>query len=193
VSALAGPLVAAEVDGQPVTVAEVDARLAALRATPVGSRLPGEHTAEGRNARRWVVQLLAARRIVEREVAVRGLPAGPREAAYRRPLLLESALALGGVAAATLAEVPGASVLADQFSSEPDEDAVRDYYARNLDLFAGSAYEDVRGSIAAQLAASARDRAFALWLERRMAESVCTAAGYEHPATPGSPDATHRH
>jgi [acyl-carrier-protein] S-malonyltransferase len=185
---LGAPAVAAEVDGEPVTVAEVDARLAELRAGRWGDRLPPDHTAEGRNARRWVVQLLAARRIVEREVAARRLPAGER-----RPLRLESALALGGVAAAVLAEVPGAAVLAEQFRAEPDDHAVRDYYARNADLFAGRELEDVRAGIAAELADAGRDRAFTLWLERRMRESVRPAAGFEHPATPGSPDATHRH
>jgi [acyl-carrier-protein] S-malonyltransferase len=182
------PAIAAEVDGEPITVAEVDSRLAELRAGRWGGRLPPDYTAEGRNARRWVVQLLAARRLVEREVAARGIDAGAR-----RPLRLESALALGGVAAAVLAEVPGASVLAEQFSSPPDEDSVRDYYDRNLDLFCGAAYEDVRAKIAAELAAAARDRAFGLWLDQRMRSSVRTTHGFEHPATPGSPDATHRH
>ncbi len=187
-TAVAGGPAAAWVDGDPVTVGEVDARLAELRATPWGSRLPAERTAEGRNARRWVVQLLAARRIVEPEIARRGIPT-----TATRPLRLDSALALGGVAAAVLAEVPGAVALAEQFGGEPAEDAVRDYYVRNRDLFGDAAFEDVRGGIAAELAAAGRDRAFALWLEQRMRDSVRTAPGFEHPATPGSPDATHRH
>lgn len=187
-TALAGDSAAAWVDGDPVTVDEVDARLAELRASHWGSRLPGEHTAEGRNARRWVVQLLAARRVVEREVARRGIPA-----TATRPLRLDAALSLGGVAAAVLAEVPGAPALAEQFGGEPPEDAVRDYYERNRDLFGDAEFEDVRAGIAAELAEAARDRAFALWLEQRMRQSVRTAPGFEHPATPGSPDATHRH
>jgi len=188
VTAVAGDPAAAWVDGDPVTVKEVDARLAELRASPWGSRLPAEHTAEGRNARRWIVQLLAARRVVEREVVRRRIPT-----TATRPLRLDSALALGGVAAAVLAEVPGAPALAEQFGGEPPEDAVRDYYGRNRDLFGDAAFEEVRAGIAAELSAGDRGRAFALWLEQRMRDSVQTAPGFEHPATPGSPDATHRH
>ena len=61
------------VSGNPVDVSEVDSLESGLRAGPVGPTLPREHTSEGRQLRRWLVQVLVAERIVAAEAAARGL------------------------------------------------------------------------------------------------------------------------
>ena len=183
--------VAAYVDGGPVPLAEVDERMALLRATAWGSRLPDAHSAEGRNARRWVVQLLCAERLVRAELIRRKIPLGARPSAVR----IDRALAVGGVAAAVLAAVPEARLLVDALGPAVDEAAVRGYYDRNPDLFAdrGVPFETARPEIVRTLGGTAADRAFSAWLEQRMSTAVTLAPGFEHPADPSHADATHRH
>ncbi len=179
------PSVAAYVRDEPVSVAEVEARLAQVRASAFGARLPHAATAEGRNARRWVTQLVCAERLVAAELG----PAGPVAAR----LTIGRALGVGGIAAAVLAARPDA---ADVVAVPPIEDVVlRSYYERNRDLYAdrGIDFARARDQIAAKLAASARDRAFGEWLDRRMAADVVLQPGFEHPADPHHADATHRH
>jgi len=53
------------VDGVGIDVGEVDEREAELRRGPVASTLPRVGSSEGRQLRRWVVQVLVAERIVE--------------------------------------------------------------------------------------------------------------------------------
>ena len=185
--------VAAWVGDQALLVSEVDAHLAGLRTGPFAARIPAEHTAEGRNARRWLVQLRTAEMLVEREIARRGLARDDPE-----PRLdLVSALRVGGVAAAVLTSTPGARNLAEHLAGEIDipEQTAHDYYRRNLDRYDDGriTFAEARTTITADLAKVARDRAFALWLETRQAELVRLAPGYQHPAMPGHPDATHRH
>jgi [acyl-carrier-protein] S-malonyltransferase len=182
--------VAAVVDGHLVLAADVDQRLAELRSGAFGARLPGPHVAEGRNARRWVLQLLCAERIARRELAERGVvPAAPA-----RPVALPRALALGGVAAAVLASVPEIGAL-DLGARTVGEEEVRAYYERNADLFAhrGVSLAAAEPVIRVELEGVERDRAFGSWLERRLGRDVVLAPGYEHPAEPGHPDSTHRH
>lgn len=181
---------AAWVDGAVITVAEVDTRVAALRSAAFGSRLPGPHTAEGRNARRWVVQLLCAERVVRSALAERGVGVTQESSSAVR---LDRALRLGGVAAAVLATVPEIAELVGPITV--DESAVRSYYDRNADLFAdrGVPYATAQPGITEMLRADAADRAFGAWLEARMSASVVLAHGFEHPAEPGHADSTHRH
>jgi [acyl-carrier-protein] S-malonyltransferase len=54
-------------------------------------------------------------------------------------------------------------------------------------------YAEVRAQIAAHLLDHARQRTFARWLDARYATLVRLTPGYEHPADPRQPDATHRH
>lgn len=54
-------------------------------------------------------------------------------------------------------------------------------------------YPEVRDRIAADLLARRRQQAFARWLDARAAALVRLRPGYEHPADPRNPDATHRH
>ncbi|MEW9528101.1 peptidylprolyl isomerase [Microbispora sp. NPDC049125] len=71
--------IAAVVGERAVTVVEVEARLGRLRSGPLAGRLPDPRTAEGRNLRRWLVQVMAAELIVEQEAARLGVlpePAG---------------------------------------------------------------------------------------------------------------------
>jgi [acyl-carrier-protein] S-malonyltransferase len=54
-------------------------------------------------------------------------------------------------------------------------------------------YADVRAQLAATLTDRARQTAFARWLDTAIATRTRLAPGYEHPADPANPDATHRH
>lgn len=54
-------------------------------------------------------------------------------------------------------------------------------------------YEEARAGIEAELTARNRQLAFARWLDAAVAARVRLAPGYEHPADPHQPDATHRH
>ncbi|KAB8181655.1 peptidylprolyl isomerase [Microbispora catharanthi] len=133
-----------------ITVAEVDRRLRLLRSGPLAARLPRPETAEGRNLRRWLVQVMVAEALAEQEAARLGLPAGhapppggPSPAGRAAPpgpeavLTLAGALRTGGVAAAVLVTTPAAREVCRALAAgrEPSEDEVRDYYRRNLDRF----------------------------------------------------------
>jgi [acyl-carrier-protein] S-malonyltransferase len=54
-------------------------------------------------------------------------------------------------------------------------------------------YRRVRDSIAAELGERRRQLAFARWLDAAAARRIRLAPGFEHPADPRQPDATHRH
>ena len=54
-------------------------------------------------------------------------------------------------------------------------------------------YAAVREELAAPLTDRARQTAFARWLDAALAARTRLAPGYEHPADPANPDATHRH
>ncbi|MFF1396948.1 hypothetical protein ACFVZD_24475 [Streptomyces sp. NPDC058287] len=184
--------VAARVGDRTFTEDEVEARVARLRRGPLAPRLPRPGTADARNLRRWVVQVMTYEAVVEAEAAKLDLP--PRPLHSKDGLSLVEALGMGGVTAAVLASLPvapavRARVTADVAVPEP---AVRDYYVRNRDLHPGP-YEAERPAIEHELHRAAADRHFALWLERRHAESVTLMPGYEHPADPRHADATHRH
>jgi [acyl-carrier-protein] S-malonyltransferase len=125
------------VDGVGVGVAEVDAREAALRRGPVAATLPRPGTGEGRQLRRWIVQVLVAERIVEVEASARGVSAegapGLGEVAGDRAGIL----GLGSVAADLLARNALARrvflAVTDQVGVS-DEDVER-YWAANPELY----------------------------------------------------------
>jgi [acyl-carrier-protein] S-malonyltransferase len=54
-------------------------------------------------------------------------------------------------------------------------------------------YDEVRDEVAAVVLGRRRQVAFARWLDARAAAVITLSPGYEHPADPGNPDATHRH
>lgn len=190
---VAGQPVAAWVAGRPIAVALVDERLAALRRGPLAGRLPPPETAEGRNLRRWVAQLVAVEAVVRHEATRRDITATPEDGPPR-PVTLAQALRTGGMTAAVLAADPVARALRRRVlpATAVPEVEVESYYARNRDRHAGP-YPDERPRIAATLTLAGADRAFAQWLDERCAALVRPAPGYEHPADPTHPDATHHH
>jgi [acyl-carrier-protein] S-malonyltransferase len=183
--------VAARVGDRTFTEAEVETRVERLRRGPLAPRLPRPGTADARNLRRWVVQVMTYEAVVEAEAAALNLP--PRPPTEGR-LSLVDALRMGGVTAAVLTSLPVAPAVRERVTADVavPEPAVRDYYARNRDLHPGP-YEAERPAIEHELHRAAADRHFVLWLERRHAESVTLMPGYEHPADPRHADATHRH
>jgi [acyl-carrier-protein] S-malonyltransferase len=183
--------VAAWVYGEPIHTSEVETRLETLRSSSFGPRLAPIDTAEGRNARRWVTQLLCAERLVLRTLAEEGIPVSARPF----PLAIDRALALGGVAAAVLAAIPELGLWARTWSRPVDESELRSYYERNPDQYAehGVGYRAARSEIITTLQQASADRAIATWLDQQLARNVALADGYEHPADPSHADATHRH
>jgi len=176
-----------------VTVAEIEERVAALRRGPYAARLPHPDTAEGRNLRRWVVQVVTSEMVIAEEAARLGVTLTPPDESPGE-VTLRTALGVGGVTATLLAGLPVARALHRHLTAEiivPD-DEVRAYYDRNSDRHPGP-YPEESARIAAELTAAERDRHFARWLERRHAALVRLEPGFEHPGDPHHPDATHHH
>jgi [acyl-carrier-protein] S-malonyltransferase len=98
--------VAAWVAGTPIEVSDVDGRETALRSGPVAPTLPRERTGEGRQLRRWLVQVLVAEQLVTGEAATRGLT--PEDAPPLTTIAPDRAamLGLGSVAADLLTRNP---------------------------------------------------------------------------------------
>lgn len=179
---------AATVDGVPITVDEVDAREAALRAGPIAATLPRAGTSEGRQLRRWLTQLLATERVVTTEAAARGLTASVAPSEDELLPDITARLEIGSITAAALADPLGRALFADVTSAvDVTGDDVDGYQARNPGRFPDST------AVVAHLRAAARRRAFRVWLDTRRAALVELAAGYEHPGDPRQPDNTHRH
>ncbi|MFD9503373.1 hypothetical protein [Streptomyces sp. NPDC060035] len=189
---MTGPRVAAHVGARTVTENAVEARVTALRGGPLAARLPRPGTADARNLRRWVVQLLTYEAVIEDAAAAMGVTA---EQAHRRgEFSLSAALGTGGVTAAVLSALPVATAVYDRITAHitvpPSQ--VRAYYDRNRDQHPAP-YDESRPAIARDLRRAAADRHFTLWLERRHATMVTLHPGFEHPADPRHADATHRH
>jgi [acyl-carrier-protein] S-malonyltransferase len=187
------PGVAAWVGDQPIRVAAVEARLAAMRTGPYAARLPQGDTAESRNLRRWLVQAMTTEAVVAHEAAVRGIAAGP---GGPEPVTLAAALRTGGMTAAVVAAHPRARALRDRVTASVSVSAaeVRAYYDRNRDLFTSFAsFTAARPVIVDQLSTAARDKVFARWLDERCAALVRLEPGFEHPGDPGQPDYAHQH
>jgi [acyl-carrier-protein] S-malonyltransferase len=147
--------------------------------------------------------------VVAAEAAVRGVTAqgAPSEAELLPDVTAR--LEIGSIAAAALAD-PCARALFARVTAAVDvsEDDVAAYHGRNPLRFAASSPDrdgwrtpaltapplaQVRPMIAEHLRAAARRRAFRVWLDKRRAELVRLAPGYEHPGDPRQPDNTHRH
>ncbi|KUI45003.1 malonyl CoA-ACP transacylase [Mycobacterium sp. IS-1590] len=180
--------VAASVDGVAVSLEQVDAREASLRASRLASSLPRPGTSEGRQLRRWLTQLLVTEHVVATEAAARGLNVedAPAEAEVLPDMTVR--MEIGSVAASVLAEPLARAVFAAVTAGiDVSDDEVASYRERNPLRFSDAA------SAAAHLRAAARRRAFRLWLDARCAAVVELAPGYEHPGDPRQPDNTHRH
>ncbi|GAA1019913.1 malonyl CoA-ACP transacylase [Acrocarpospora pleiomorpha] len=101
---------AALVRHQRITIHEVNTRLALLRTGPLADRLPHPDSPEGRNLRRWLVQLMAAELIVHQETnAFAHDPPTPIDLAQNATAPIEQA---AGRAAEALAGVGGQEVAA---------------------------------------------------------------------------------
>ncbi|WP_327003341.1 hypothetical protein OHA72_51110 [Dactylosporangium sp. NBC_01737] len=183
--------VAAWVADRPLLVATVEERLDALRQGPYASRLPHPGTAEGRNLRRWLVQVLTVEAVVEHEARARGLSAGDDAP---RPVTLAEALRTGGVTAAVVAAHPLARSLRAAVTPPVPATAAETaaYFDRNRDRYPQD-FAPVRDELAARLGAEDAERRFAHWLDERCAALVRLEPGYEHPGDPRHPDAVHRH
>jgi [acyl-carrier-protein] S-malonyltransferase len=190
--------VAAWIGRAPVFVSEVDAHLDRLRAGPRAANLPADDSAEGRQLRRWITQVVVTRRLLEVEGAALGpvpVPAAEAVVPDRR-----AALELGGVVAHVLGHSgPARSVFAEVTRSvRAPADDVAAYYARNLDEFPDDAGRPrplaaVADDIERDLTSALRRSCFVDWLDRRRASLVRLEPGHEHPGDPRQPDATHRH
>jgi [acyl-carrier-protein] S-malonyltransferase len=179
------------VDGGAILVAEADARLAAMRTGPLASRLPTPDSAEGRNMRRWVAQVITVEAVIVREAGIRTVVAEPCDGDPRQ-VTLEQALTTGGdsggVTAAVLAANPTARTLRRVIVAEVDvgQASVRSYYERNRDRYP-QPYPEACAAISAKLGQVAREQAFARWLDERLAALVRLEPGFEHPSDPRNP------
>ncbi len=185
--------VAATVAGEPVAVADVDEREAALRNSPQTAALPHPGTSEGRQLRRWLTQLLVTERVIAHEADALGVtvtPEPPGEEAILPDLVAR--LEIGSIAAGVLADPLARALYATVTAAvDVDDEAIADYLRRNPSRLAGAA--DPTTAVAQLLRGAARRRAFRLWLEQRRAALVWLAPGYEHPGDPRQPDNTHKH
>jgi [acyl-carrier-protein] S-malonyltransferase len=123
------------VDGVPIQPDVVAAELGRLYRGPSGQALPTPETAEGRQLRRWVVQVLVVDAVLAAEAARQGLPASG-------PLPDGDRVALGSIAAAALARSPHAAAVFAAVTADVSVGAaeVAAYRAANPELAA----EEVR-------------------------------------------------
>jgi [acyl-carrier-protein] S-malonyltransferase len=185
--------VVATVAGTPVPVDDVDAREAALRASPQTAALPRPGTSEGRQLRRWLTQVLVTELVVAAEAQALGVTVTDSTPTEEQLLPdLSARLEIGSIAAGALVDPLARAVFAHVTGDvDVDAETVVGYRRRNPDRFAGQAQPEV--TIAAMLRGAARRRAFRLWLDQRRAALVELASGYEHPGDPRQPDNIHRH
>lgn len=137
------------VAGVPLDVSEVDSLERTARLRPAGCGLPRPETSEGRQLRRWLVQVLAVKRLVAIEAGRLGIdPAGApplRELAPDGPALLE----LGSVAASVLTDYPLARALFVAVTGQVavPTSRVAGYYAANRSQFRVREQRTVRHAI----------------------------------------------
>ena len=187
---------AAHVDGVPVTTREIEQHMQSLIDGPLSSRLPRYGSAQYRNMRRWVAQLLTAQLLLSHEFTRRGLVEELPDEPHRPPVRLPNALLAGGIGAAVVARsARAARVAADVTAGTTvSEGAIREYFEHNRDRYPPPlTYADARDHIAADLLEAAKAKAFNNWLDLQVHQRVCLQPGFEHPADPHQPDATHHH
>jgi [acyl-carrier-protein] S-malonyltransferase len=122
--------VVAWVGGSPLDVSDVDDRERAIRSGPASAALPHADTSEGRQLRRWLVQLMAAERMIAMETTDPN-PPELNEIAADRAALLE----LGSLAAALLARNPLARAVFRKVTArvEITPERIARYHADNLE------------------------------------------------------------
>jgi [acyl-carrier-protein] S-malonyltransferase len=188
--------VAAWVDGTPIEVGEVEARLARLRANDRAGSLPVADSREGRQLRRWVAQVVVVERLCAHFTAgscsePHRIPTADRPNESKLPAVLSraDAAALGSIVAAAWTgnpAVPRAATIVTTDVSVPGERLRRAAELTATDD-GGAAWSSD------QLLTSARLEAFARWLARATHERVRLEEGYEHPGDAAQPDNLHEH
>ena len=125
------------VAGDPVDVSEVDVLEAVLRSGPVGPTLPRERTREGRQLRRWIVQVLVAERLVAVEATARGLDATDAPGLFDLAPDRAAMLGLGSVAADLLTRSPLARKVFVAVTAQVTvpRETVAQFYERNPERF----------------------------------------------------------
>lgn len=145
--------IVATVAGRPITVSQLEERMAAIRRGPLGHRLPDDGSPEALRVRRWVVQLLVTEAVVAHEAALVGIAGDPRVAAGQAGMGRSGAADMDDARVAAT-DVPGPTangadpieahamgsmvqrlferVTADVRVAEAD---VRAYYERNADRY----------------------------------------------------------
>ena len=157
--------IVATVAGRPITLAQLDARMEAIRRGPVAPRLPDDASPEALRVRRWVVQMLVAEAVVTHEAAIAGvaveLPADcgrtPASAPGEVSALPPTANGADPVAdATTRASVRRLfeRITAEVTVSEPE---VRAYYDRNPDRYTRAAARRLRHRLYADEDAARRE------------------------------------
>lgn len=126
--------VVAWVGSSVVHLSDVDRREALLRAGVVAPVLPRERTGEGRQLRRWLVQVLVAERLVVDEARVRGISAdGPPLSAIAPDRA--AMLGLGSVAADLLVRSSVARAVFVAVTADVGAPSVERFYADNPERF----------------------------------------------------------
>lgn len=179
--------VAGWVNGRPLPAVELEARMTRLHASDRACVLPAVHTREGRQLRRWVMQVLIIEQICVDELSDRGVDWTGEEPAGM-PTRTD-AVALGSIVAAAWSGHPAvrraARVLTEDVHLSPGAlESVRRVGVTDAGDLAWTLDE---------LLASTRMDAFSRWLARATHERVTLVPGLEHPGDSRQPDNLHRH
>lgn len=123
------------VEDSPVDMSDVDVREVELRAGPVAPVLPRERTGEGRQLRRWLVQVLVAERLVAVEARARGLSAADAPTVGEIAPDRAAMLGLGSVAADLLTRSPLARAVFAAVTADVAVPPVERFYEDNPERF----------------------------------------------------------
>lgn len=116
--------VVADVDGTPLRLGAVEELLARMRRGPAAALLPADGGAEGRQLRRWLVQLRTVEMLVERTAADQAITVTDRHRAPWRPSAT-AAVELGSVPVAVLVASPVARAVYDRVTATAQPSAAQ--------------------------------------------------------------------
>ncbi|GLZ76936.1 malonyl CoA-ACP transacylase [Actinorhabdospora filicis] len=172
----------AYLDGVPLPIALLDERVARLREGPRAAALPVPGSAEDRQLRRWVAQVIVTERLCEASFG------GGTSLARLDPV---AAVELGSINAAAY---EGSAAVRAAFehvaaSTAADHAQAEAYLAATAHRPEPPTWDDA----VAHVRDAAARRAFVIWLDGERERRVRLVAGLEHPGDPGQPDNHHRH
>lgn len=172
----------AYLDGVPIPMALLDERVARLREGPRAAALPVAGSAEDRQLRRWVAQVIITEKLCEADFA------GGTSLARLDPV---AAVELGSINAAAYEGSAAVRAAYEHVAAatEADPAAVDAYLAAT----AHRPHPPGRDEAVAHVRDAAARRAFVIWLDGRRERRVRLVEGLEHPGDPGQPDNHHRH